>query len=73
MSANLQPGTEATFKLDVPGATEVAVVIGQEWRLLAGDQGCFSGEVSIRAEPVKVCARFGETNVFDVLLEYATK
>ena len=73
MSANLQPGTEAGFKLDVPGAKEVAVVVGSEWRLLTRDQGCFSGEVSIRAEPVKVCARFGETRVFEVLLEYVTK
>ncbi|MCX6377807.1 MAG: hypothetical protein NTU88_17550 [Armatimonadetes bacterium] len=73
MSANLQPGTKTTFKLDVPGAKEVAVVIGKEWHDLAADNGCFSGEVPISGDSVQVCARFGETRVFDVLLGYGVK
>ena len=73
MSANPQPGTNATFKLDVPGAKQVAVVIGKEWHDLAGDKGCFSGEVPISGDSVQVCARFGETKVFDVLLGYGVK
>lgn len=73
MYVNPQPGTNATFKLDVPGAKEVAVVVGKEWHFLPSDQDRFSGEVPISAEPVQVCARFGETRVFDVLLGYGVK
>jgi hypothetical protein len=74
----LQSSQEAIFfKMDVPRASAVAVVIGQEWTQLKQSGTSWQGEVPIAKHAgaqhkVTVCGNFGATATsFSTLLEYS--
>ena len=70
LTAPLQPGSTAAFKIKVPGALKVSVVIGKTWTDLPGQGDLFSGSVAISGSPVKVVAKFAGKENFDVLMSY---
>jgi hypothetical protein len=68
------------FKMDVPRATNVAVVVGKDWTQLTQKQpGTWQGEVLMenhwkenQERKVTICANFGATSTsYSTLLEYS--
>jgi len=54
LTARLRAGAVVRFRLRVPGADKAAVVINDEWTMLARDGDTFSGEMTVPAGPVDV-------------------
>jgi hypothetical protein len=69
--------SHAFFKMDVPRASAVAVVIGQEWTQLKQSGTSWQGEVPVgkhadKEHKATVCGNFGATATsFSTLLEYS--
>jgi hypothetical protein len=70
MEGRLQPGTRPRFKLKVPGAEAVAVVVGDKPSPLRKQGELFEGQVLIDQGEVKVRAQFPGGNWYDFLLRY---
>ncbi len=66
----LSPERPQQFKLRVPQAKRVAVVIGEQWHYLEPNEDLFEGEVTLEPGVVGVYARFPGSMVFEALLEY---
>jgi hypothetical protein len=77
LEGRLQAVDSVFFKMDVPRASAVAVVIGQEWTQLKQDGTSWEGEVPVgkhvnQEHKVTVCGNFGATATsFSTLLEYS--
>ena len=70
MQRHLEVGTMQTFKLAVPGAQQVAVVIGRKWSHLEKQGAYFVGNVAIDMGKVGVYAKFSDGNRYGGLLQY---
>jgi len=61
------------FKGKVPGAVQVAVIVGEEWSMLTETNGVFEGEALISGKDVAVFAKFGDSDSnFQGLIQYQT-
>lgn len=71
MEGNLKAGSIQKFRLKVPGATHVAVVVGKKWTQLSRKGGEFQGEVPIAKGKINVFANFtGGQGSYAGLLQY---
>ena len=67
----LSPGQPRQFRLKVPGARDVAVVIGEQWHHLEAQGDLFQGEVTLEPGVVAgVYARLHGKMTYEALLEY---
>lgn len=73
LTGHLRPGSRQDFKLIVPGAEVVQIVIGKSWHPLAKQGEQFSGNVPIAAGTVEVCAKFPGNAQYSVLLSYVSR
>ncbi len=70
LQGRLAGGTTAWFDLDLPGAEEVAVIVGDQWHMLRKEGIRFRGKAEVNHSDFGVYGRFaGETN-FAGLLQY---
>ncbi|HUI11160.1 MAG TPA: transglutaminase domain-containing protein [Bacteroidota bacterium] len=58
------------FHIGAPGALQAAVVAGEEWTVLQGTGGDFSGEAAVRPGSVTVCARYPGHDEWEIILEF---
>ena len=71
MEGTLKAGATQAFRIKVPRATKVAVVVGKKWTQLENKGGDFQGDVHIRKGKVSVFANFsGGKGRWAGLLEY---
>ena len=70
LQSSLALGSTQAFKLSVPKALEVAVVMGDVWVKLPRQGDTYEGPVTIARTPLKVCAQFAPGGKYDCLLEY---
>lgn len=70
-AGKLKLGDDEAFKLIVPGAEAVAVVIDNEWAQLEKHGDLWEGQVKVAGGEVQVAARFPGSKSFYVLLVYA--
>jgi len=71
MQGTLKTGTEQNFKLKVPGAANVAVVVNKKWTQLKKKGDLFEGRVPIGRGKISVFANFsGGKGSYAGLLEY---
>ena len=70
MSGYLKTGQDLSFKLEVPGAEKVAVVMGAKWLYLTRTDIAFEGNIPIPKGVFGVYALFPGTDKFHGLLEY---
>lgn len=68
--SGLALGSSQVFKINVPGAREVAVIAGDVWTKLGKQGESYEGTVTILKKPVQVCAAFDTSNSYNCLLEY---
>ncbi len=66
----LESGTTQQFRVAVPGAKVVAVISGKKWAYLQKAGDVFEGPVEVTSEPMQVCANFGNSREYQVLLTY---
>ncbi|MFW0860271.1 MAG: hypothetical protein AAGB97_09015, partial [Dehalococcoidia bacterium] len=66
----LQSGTIQLFKLRVPRAESVAVIVGDKWHHLVRQGVLFEGRVPIAAGEITVFARFPNQERYNGLLGY---
>ncbi len=69
MTGQLQTGTQH-FRLKVPGAEDVAVVMGEQWHTLSKQGSEFVGNVTVQHGEVGVYAKFPGQTQFSGLLQY---
>ncbi len=70
-SGNLVSGTVQTFKLDVPGANEVDVIVNnQDWHKLTKQGQTFEGQFTVAKGEILVVAGYPNETNFRVLLAY---
>ncbi len=69
-SGQLKIGTTQQFKLIVPHAQKVAVIIGGTWYPLMKNDQFFEGDVKIQKGEIKVCAEFLYEGRYECLLNY---
>lgn len=69
-SGYLQSGTTQKFKLKVPRAQKVAVIIGDQWHHLTKYGELFEGNVNISKGDITVSAEFPNQTHYDGLLNY---
>lgn len=69
----LNAGEKTRFSITVPGAVSVTVVNGETWADLEKDGERFTGEIVPVPGLVQVAARFGNEEVYSVLLEYQAR
>ena len=72
MQSYLPVGSIQTFRLSVPGAQKVAVIIGQDWYQLSKDGDLFQGDVTVKQGEVQVCANFTDSSKYSCLLSYTS-
>ena len=72
------PSGQVAFRLDIPRAAQVGVVVGDEWIALQrqGDTSTWFGDMPLvkfwdRADMLSIRANYGASNQFNTLLEYA--
>ena len=71
MQGTLKTGTKQNFRLKVPGATNVAVVVNRKWTQLKKRGDLFEGRVAIGRGKISVFANFsGGKGSYAGLLEY---
>jgi transglutaminase-like putative cysteine protease len=66
----LQSKTVQTFKLDVPGAEDVAVIMDGLWHHLIKQGETFEGTVTVMKGQVQVCAKFPGNQLYEGMLTY---
>jgi len=70
MEGHLKSGTTRLFKVQVPGATDVAAVVNGKWLHLERSGETFEGRVRIERQGVVVAAKFPGETTFTWLLRY---
>jgi hypothetical protein len=58
------------FKIQVPGAEKVAVVMGDNWHHLKKERNMFIGNIEIQDKHIHVFAKFSGQEQYDGLLVY---
>jgi hypothetical protein len=71
MRARLKRGSTQAFKIQVPGAEEVAVIMGDNWHHLKEEGDMFIGNIEIQDKHIRVFAKFPGDEQYAGLLEYA--
>ncbi len=69
----LEAGSESEFSIRVPGAVSVTVVNNKNWADLTGNDYTFTGRVTLESGPVQVAARFPDSDMYHVLLQYVAR
>ncbi|MBF8266880.1 MAG: TGc protein [Dehalococcoidia bacterium] len=69
-SGSLSLGSTQSFRLLVPDAERVAVIIDEQWHYLEGTGGVFQGNVTIDGRDIGVYAQFPGDAQFSGLIEY---
>jgi hypothetical protein len=72
-TGTLPRGQQQDFRLEVPGAARVMVIVAGEWIPLRKEGNMFSGNVEIHGREVGVYAQFPGDEEFSGLLKYATR
>ncbi len=70
-SGSLPLGSTQTFRLQVPGAEQVTVIIDGRWHDLKAAGGVFQGDVTIDGRDIGVYAQFPGDSQFSGLLKYS--
>jgi len=70
MSGRLKSGATESFKLIVPGAEAVSVVVGGEWVPLVKNGETWEGRATVAGDKVQIAARFPGSQSFYVLVTY---
>lgn len=70
MQGLIKSGVNQVFKLRVPEARKVAVVMGDDWHYLKKRAGLFEAEIPIEQGKVTVYAQFPGDDVYEGLLQY---
>jgi len=73
LKKELPAGSEQLFRLKVPGARKVAVVLGENWEYLDNNGTYFEGTVDVGKGKIMVVGAFFSTTYFEGLLEYEGK
>ena len=73
VSGILKSKTQQHFKLKVPRAEKVAVLVNDQWNFLPQTSGLFEGNAAIKQGKILVLGKFPEHENFDALLEYTGK
>jgi len=71
MRARLKRGSTQAFKIQAPGAEEVAVIMGDNWHHLKEEGDMFIGNIEIQDKHIRVFAKFPGDEQYAGLLEYA--
>ncbi len=71
-SGSLSLGSTQSFRLLVPDAERVAVIIDEQWHYLKGTGGIFQGNVTIDGRDIGVYAQFPGNTQFSGLLKYTS-
>ena len=66
----IQNDLNQKFRIFVPSAKAIAVLINNEWFFLEGKGDLYEGYVPIKKGKIQVLARFYEGNQFNALLDY---
>ncbi len=66
----LRTGAQEEFKLTVPGAEAVAVVMGGDWSKLEKHDDFWEGKLAIKGDEAQVAAKFPGSASFYILLSY---
>jgi len=69
-SGYLQSDATHQFRLKVPRAQKVAVIIGNNWFYLKENGDFFEGNILIQKGEIKVCAEFFDQGHYECLLSY---
>jgi len=69
-AGHLEPGTSQAFKLTVPAAEEVAVIVGDDWYQLQKQGDLFQGDAAIAEGEIQVCAKFPGETLYSCVLRY---
>ncbi len=70
MDGHLKAGHDQNFKLEVPDAEKIAVVIGSNWHYLHKTDAVFEGPIRIPKGAFAVFAKFPDQDKFQGLLEF---
>lgn len=70
MTGHLQPGTIQSFRLSIPHAEQVAVIMGEDWTFLAKTGSLFEGQVEIHPGEIYIGANFPDEEQYQFLLGY---
>jgi len=71
MAGRLKSGDKETFKLTVPGAEAVSVIVQGEWLPLTKNGDVWEGQAAVKGEQVQVAARLPGSESFYILLTYS--
>ncbi|MCL5102585.1 MAG: hypothetical protein M1133_00530 [Armatimonadetes bacterium] len=71
MDGTLKSGSKESFKLTVPGAESVAVIVAGKWSKLDKHGDVFEGHAEIKGSDVSVAAKFPGSDSYFVLLKYS--
>ncbi len=71
-SGYLQSNATHQFRLKVPRAQQVAVIIGSNWFYLTKNGDFFEGNVPVQEGEIQVCAEFFNESNFKCLLNYTS-
>ena len=69
-AGHLEPGTSQVFKLTVPTAEKVAVIVGDDWHQLQKQGDLFQGDAAIAEGEIEVCAKFPGEALYSCVLRY---
>ena len=70
MHAKLKRGSTQVFKIQVPRAEEMAVIMGDNWHHLKKEGDMFIGNIEIQDKNIRVFAKFPGQEQYAGLLEY---
>ena len=70
MHAKLKRGSTQVFKIQVPGAEKVAVIMGDNWHHLKKEGDMFIGNIEIQDKHIRVFAKFPGQEQYAGLLVY---
>lgn len=70
LKGRLDTGKSADFRLEAPGAEQVAVLVGEQWSFLTRDGDWFRGDVPVGAGAVRVVGKYPGKENCEVLLQY---
>lgn len=71
-SGSLSLGSTQSFRLLVPNAEQVVVIIDEQWHYLKGTDGIFQGNETIDGRDIGVYAKFLGSTQFSGLLKYTS-
>ena len=71
LTQNLSAGTSQYFKIKIPGALDVAIVINGNWQYLPKNGNLFEGTILVGRGEISLCAKTSATSsMYDTLIIY---